>query len=204
MGGGEIAIIVVIAVIITFCLFLYISNSKKIKQKAKAEKEKKEQEEAKPKQATEESTKEKVKKIVEENSIAVENYIKDTLLKEELESKERNKDIMFEEVSEDEVLKPVDNGDFESGAIVLGQKQSTIHTFEDNYDDENNYGMNTISITNELDSKEDDVISHKHKKFDIEHHASEIVDKTVSSEINDLSNSAKAVIMSGVFDKVDD
>lgn len=208
MGGGEIAIIVVIAVLIVFCAFLYVSNSKKIKQKAKAEKEKAEKEKAQVSSESkqpQESTEQQVKKIVEENSIAVENYIKDTLLKEELEAKERNQDIKFEEVSETELLKPLDNGDYESGAIILGKKQTTVHTFAEDYDDdENNYGMNTINITNELDAEEEDIISSKHKKFDIERSDSEVIDKTVSAEINDLSKSAKAVIISGLFDKVDD
>ncbi len=204
MGGGEIAIIIVIALIIITCVILYLSNSKKIKQKAKLEKENKEKSEVKPEEKAKDETKEKIKKIVQENSIQVENYIKDALLEDEIKAEELNKSIKFEEVSQEEILKPVDNGDFESGAIILGQKQTVVHTFaEDEEEDEDVGGMNTISITNELDSVEDEIISSKHKEFNIKRNKEDVIDKTVGSEINNLSKNAKAVVISGLFDKID-
>ena len=152
-----------------------------------------------------EETKEKIKKIVQENSIQVENYIKDALLEDEIKAEELNKSIKFEEVSQEEILKPVDNGDFESGAIILGQKQTVVHTFvEDEEEDEDVGGMNTISITNELDSVEDEIISSKHKEFNIKRNKEDVIDKTVGSEINNLSKNAKAVVISGLFDKIDE
>lgn len=205
MGGGEIAIIIVIALIIITCVILYLSNSKKIKQKAKLEKENKEKSEVKPEEKAKDETKEKVKKIVQENSIQVENYIKDALLEDEIKAEALNKSIKFEEVSQEEILKPVDNGDFESGAIILGQKQTVVHTFaEYEEDDEDVGGMNTISITNELDSVEDEIISSKHKEFNIKRNKEDVIDKTVGSEINNLSKNAKAVVISGLFDKIDE
>ncbi len=205
MGGGEIAIIIVIALIIITCVILYLSNSKKIKQKAKLEKENKEKSEVKPEEKAKDETKEKIKKIVQENSIQVENYIKDALLEDEIKAEELNKSIKFEEVSQEEILKPVDNGDFESGAIILGQKQTVVHTFvEDEEEDEDVGGMNTISITNELDSIEDEIISSKHKEFNIKRNKEDVIDKTVGSEINNLSKNAKAVVISGLFDKIDE
>ena len=205
MGGGEIAIIIVIALIIITCAILYLSNSKKIKQKVKLEKENKEKSEVKPEEKAKDETKEKIKKIVEENSIQVENYIKDALLEDEIKAEELNKSIKFEEVSQEEILKPVDNGDFESGAIILGQKQTVVHTFvEDEEEDEDVGGMNTISITNELDSVEDEIISSKHKEFNIKRNKEDVIDKTVGSEINNLSKNAKAVVISGLFDKIDE
>ena len=205
MGGGEIAIIIVIALIIITCVILYLSNSKKIKQKAKLEKENKEKSEVKPEEKAKDETKEKIKKIVQENSIQVENYIKDALLEDEIKAEELNKSIKFEEVSQEEILKPVDNGDFESGAIILGQKQTVVHTFaEYEEEDEDVGGMNTISITNELDSVEDEIISSKHKEFNIKRNKEDVIDKTVGSEINNLSKNAKAVVISGLFDKIDE
>ncbi len=205
MGGGEIAIIIVIALIIITCVILYLSNSKKIKQKAKLEKENKEKSEVKPEEKAKDETKEKIKKIVQENSIQVENYIKDALLEDEIKAEELNKSIKFEEVSQEEILKPVDNGDFESGAIILGQKQTVVHTFaEYEEEDEDVGGMNTISITNELDSIEDEIISSKHKEFNIKRNKEDVIDKTVGSEINNLSKNAKAVVISGLFDKIDE
>ncbi len=205
MGGGEIAIIIVIALIIITCAILYLSNSKKIKQKVKLEKENKEKSEVKPEEKAKDETKEKIKKIVQENSIQVENYIKDALLEDEIKAEELNKSIKFEEVSQEEILKPVDNGDFESGAIILGQKQTVVHTFvEDEEEDEDVGGMNTISITNELDSVEDEIISSKHKEFNIKRNKEDVIDKTVGSEINNLSKNAKAVVISGLFDKIDE
>ncbi len=205
MGGGEIAIIIVIALIIITCVILYLSNSKKIKQKAKLEKENKEKSEVKPEEKAKDETKEKIKKIVQENSIQVENYIKDALLEDEIKAEELNKSIKFEEVSQEEILKPVDNGDFESGAIILGQKQTVVHTFvEDEEEDEDVGGMNTISITNELDSVEEEIISSKHKEFNIKRNKEDVIDKTVGSEINNLSKNAKAVVISGLFDKIDE
>ena len=205
MGGGEIAIIIVIALIIITCAILYLSNSKKIKQKVKLEKENKEKSEVKPEEKANDETKEKIKKIVQENSIQVENYIKDALLEDEIKAEELNKSIKFEEVSQEEILKPVDNGDFESGAIILGQKQTVVHTFvEDEEEDEDVGGMNTISITNELDSVEDEIISSKHKEFNIKRNKEDVIDKPVGSEINNLSKNAKAVVISGLFDKIDE
>ena len=205
MGGGEIAIIIVIALIIITCAILYLSNSKKIKQKVKLEKENKEKSEVKPEEKAKDETKEKIKKIVQENSIQVENYIKDALLEDEIKAEELNKSIKFEEVSQEDILKPVDNGDFESGAIILGQKQTVVHTFvEDEEEDEDVGGMNTISITNELDSVEDEIISSKHKEFNIKRNKEDVIDKTVGSEINNLSKNAKAVVISGLFDKIDE
>ena len=205
MGGGEIAIIIVIALIIITCAILYLSNSKKIKQKVKLEKENKEKSEVKPEEKAKDETKEKIKKIVQENSIQVENYIKDALLEDEIKAEELNKSIKFEEVSQEEILKPVDNGDFESGAIILGQKQTVVHTFaEYEEEDEDVGGMNTISITNELDSVEDEIISSKHKEFNIKRNKEDVIDKTVGSEINNLSKNAKAVVISGLFDKIDE
>ena len=205
MGGGEIAIIIVIALIIITCAILYLSNSKKIKQKVKLEKENKEKSEVKPEEKAKDETKEKIKKIVQENSIQVENYIKDALLEDEIKAEELNKSIKFEEVSQEEILKPVDNGDFESGAIILGQKQTVVHTFvEDEEEDEDVGGMNTISITNELDSVEDEIISSKHKESNIKRNKEDVIDKTVGSEINNLSKNAKAVVISGLFDKIDE
>ncbi len=205
MGGGEIAIIIVIALIIITCVILYLSNSKKIKQKVKLEKENKEKSEVKPEEKAKDETKEKIKKIVQENSIQVENYIKDALLEDEIKAEELNKSIKFEEVSQEEILKPIDNGDFESGAIILGQKQTVVHTFvEDEEEDEDVGGMNTISITNELDSVEDEIISSKHKEFNIKRNKEDVIDKTVGSEINNLSKNAKAVVISGLFDKIDE
>ena len=205
MGGGEIAIIIVIALIIITCAILYLSNSKKIKQKVKLEKENKEKSEVKPEEKAKDETKEKIKKIVQENSIQVENYIKDALLEDEIKAEELNNSIKFEEVSQEEILKPVDNGDFESGAIILGQKQTVVHTFvEDEEEDEDVGGMNTISITNELDSVEDEIISSKHKEFNIKRNKEDVIDKTVGSEINNLSKNAKAVVISGLFDKIDE
>ncbi len=205
MGGGEIAIIVVIALIIITCVILYLSNSKKIKQKAKLEKENKEKSEVKPEEKAKDETKEKIKKIVQENSIQVENYVKDALLEDEIKAEALNKSIKFEEVSQEEILKPVDNGDFESGAIILGKKQTVVHTFaEDDEEDEDVGGMNTISITNELDSVEEEIISSKHKEFNIKRNKEDVIDKTVGSEINNLSKNAKAVVISGLFDKIDE
>ena len=205
MGGGEIAIIIVIALIIITCAILYLSNSKKIKQKVKLEKENKEKSEVKPEEKAKDETKEKIKKIVQENSIQVENYIKDALLEDEIKAEELNKSIKFEEVSQEEILKPVDNGDFESGAIILGQKQTVVHTFaEYEEEDEDVGGMNTISITNELDSVEEEIISSKHKEFNIKRNKEDVIDKTVGSEINNLSKNAKAVVISGLFDKIDE
>ena len=205
MGGGEIAIIIVIALIIITCAILYLSNSKKIKQKVKLEKENKEKSEVKPEEKAKDETKEKIKKIVQENSIQVENYIKDALLEDEIKAEELNKSIKFEEVSQEEILKPVDNGNFERGALVLGQKQTVVHTFvEDEEEDEDVGGMNTISITNELDSVEDEIISSKHKEFNIKRNKEDVIDKTVGSEINNLSKNAKAVVISGLFDKIDE
>lgn len=205
MGGGEIAIIIIIALIIITCVVLYLSNSKKIKQKVKLEKENKEKSEVKPEEKAKDETKEKIKKIVQENSIQVENYIKDALLEDEIKAEELNKSIKFEEVSQEEILKPVDNGDFESGAIILGQKQTVVHTFaEYEEEDEDVGGMNTISITNELDSVEDEIISSKHKEFNIKRNKEDVIDKTVGSEINNLSKNAKAVVISGLFDKIDE
>lgn len=205
MGGGEIAIIIVIALIIITCVILYLSNSKKIKQKAKLEKENKEKSEVKPEEKAKDETKEKIKKIVQENSIQVENYIKDALLEDEIKAEELNKSIKFEEVSQEEILKPVDNGDFESGAIILGKKQTVVHTFaEDDEEDEDVGGMNTVSITNELDSVEEEIISSKHKEFNIKRNKEDVIDKTVGSEINNLSKNAKAVVISGLFDKIDE
>ena len=205
MGGGEIAIIIVIALIIITCAILYLSNSKKIKQKVKLEKENKEKSEVKPEEKAKDETKEKIKKIVQENSIQVENYIKDALLEDEIKAEELNKSIKFEEVSQEEILKPVDNGDFESGAIILGQKQTVVHTFDEyEEEDEDVGGMNTISITNELDSVEEEIISSKHKEFNIKRNKEDVIDKTVGSEINNLSKNAKAVVISGLFDKIDE
>ena len=205
MGGGEIAIIIVIALIIITCVILYLSNSKKIKQKAKLEKENKEKSEVKPEEKAKDETKEKIKKIVQENSIQVENYIKDALLEDEIKAEELNKSIKFEEVSQEEILKPVDNGDFESGAIILGKKQTVVHTFaEDDEEDEDVGGMNTVSITNELDSVEEEIISSKHKEFNIKRNKEDVIDETVGSEINNLSKNAKAVVISGLFDKIDE
>ncbi len=169
------------------------------------EKENKEKSEVKPEEKAKDETKEKIKKIVQENSIQVENYIKDALLEDEIKAEELNKSIKFEEVSQEEILKPVDNGDFESGAIILGQKQTVVHTFaEDEEEDEDVGGMNTISITNELDSIEDEIISSKHKEFNIKRNKEDVIDKTVGSEINNLSKNAKAVVISGLFDKIDE
>ena len=205
MGGGEIAIIVVIALIIITCVILYLSNSKKIKQKAKLEKENKEKSEVKSEEKAKDETKEKIKKIVQENSIQVENYVKDALLEDEIKAEALNKSIKFEEVSQEEILKPVDNGDFESGAIILGKKQTVVHTFaEDDEEDEDVGGMNTISITNELDSVEEEIISSKHKEFNIKRNKEDVIDKTVGSEINNLSKNAKAVVISCLFDKIDE
>ncbi len=127
------------------------------------------------------------------------------MLEDEIKAEELNKSIKFEEVSQEEILKPVDNGDFESGAIILGQKQTVVHTFaEYEEEDEDVGGMNTISITNELDSIEDEIISSKHKEFNIKRNKEDVIDKTVGSEINNLSKNAKAVVISGLFDKIDE
>lgn len=195
MGTTELAIIVGATFLIVFCFLLYNSNTKKINKKAAEEKAAKEK-----KQANEAQAKEKeINSIVEENSIAVENYMKELFLKEELEAKVRNQDVRFEEVSEKEILAPLENGDFESGAIILGKKQTHIHTFDDCNDPDCDC-MDVKNITAKLDLEEQKIISHNHKKFDVARNESS---NSVASEITNLSNGAKAVIISGVLDRID-
>ena len=208
MGTTEIIILIVVVLTIAVFVVVGFDNGKKIKTQQQKDKEKAAAEKAKAEEkpsapAVKEATTEKVKKIVEENSIAVENYIKETLLNDELAANKNNSDIVFEEVSKAEVIKKIDS-EADDNAIIIGKKQSVLHTFADDEEDED-YTMGTQSsaIIDELDNNDDAVISKKYNKFNVETNLDED-EKSVGEEINGLSNKAKAIIVSDLINKNDD
>ena len=131
MGKVEIIILVVVVLFIAVFVFLFLDNSKKIKNNQQKLPEKKQDEVKKDdggKAEKPENLKE-VKQVMEDVSNQSENYLKQLLINDD---GKKSDDINFAEVSEEEILKPIENDDEfeqEEKAIELGKKEKQSSCF---------------------------------------------------------------------------
>lgn len=110
MGKVEIIILVVVVLFIAVFVFLFLDNSKKIKNNQQKLPEKKQDEVKKDdggKAEKPENLKE-VKQVMEDVSNQSENYLKQLLISDD---GKKSDDINFAEVSEEEILKLIENDD---------------------------------------------------------------------------------------------
>ena len=198
MGTTEIVIIFVVVILISVCVIMINANSKRIKldaQKQTAEKK----EGAESGESNAEDNKQTVKQIIEENSIDVENYIKTTFFDEEIKKNEEVEDVQFEEVSKQEVVQSVEQEN-EEQAIVIGKKQASVHIFEED-EDEDMLIIHGGSL-NQMSNDDDEVLINKNSKsFDVIDIEEQTKAEKIKEEINNLSPEAKAVLLTGLFDK---
>jgi hypothetical protein len=175
------------------------ANSKRIKldaQKQTAEKK----EDAESSESKAEDNKQTVKQIIEENSIDVENYIKTTFFDEEIKKNEEVEDVQFEEVSKQEVVQSVEQEN-EEQAIVIGKKQASVHIFEED-EDEDMLIIHGGSLNQMSNDDGDEVLINKNSKsFEVIDIEEQTKAEKIKEEINNLSPEAKAVLLTGLFDK---
>ncbi len=199
MGTTEIVIIFVVVILISVCVIMINANSKRIKldaQKQTAEKK----EGAESGESNSEDNKQTVKQIIEENSIDVENYIKTTFFDEEIKKNEEVEDVQFEEVSKQEVVQSVEQEN-EEQAIVIGKKQASVHIFEED-EDEDMLIIHGGSLNQMSNDDGDEVLINKNSKsFDVIDIEEQTKAEKIKEEINNLSPEAKAVLLTGLFDK---
>ncbi len=200
MGTTEIVIIFVVVILISVCVIMINANSKRIKldaQKQTAEKK----EGAESGESNAEDNKQTVKQIIEENSIDVENYIKTTFFDEEIKKNEEVEDVQFEEVSKQEVVQSVEQEN-EEQAIVIGKKQASVHIFEEDDEDEDMLIVHGGSLNQMSNDDGDEVLINKNSKsFDVIDIEEQTKAEKIKEEINNLSPEAKAVLLTGLFDK---
>lgn len=199
MGTTEIVIIFVVVILISVCVIMINANSKRIKldaQKQTAEKK----EGAESDESKAEDNKQTVKQIIEENSIDVENYIKTTFFDEEIKKNEEVEDVQFEEVSKQEVVQSVEQEN-EEQAIVIGKKQASVHIFEED-EDEDMLIIHGGSLNQMSNDDGDEVLINKNSKsFEVIDLEEQTKAEKIKEEINNLSPEAKAVLLTGLFDK---
>lgn len=186
----EIVVLVVLVLGGAVFVTLYLSNNTKIKK----EKIKKEQEKVALENTKKTEEKNPVKKIVEENSIEVENYIKETLLQDELKNSKVN--VAFAEVETKEILES-DNL-VEDAAIVLGKKKQEVHKLDEDEEIESPFTL-PANLINELDNAEISEIIKANNSFEIENFDED--DNIIKEEISQLSKEGKIVLMSNLLDK---
>lgn len=200
MGKVEIIILVVVVLFIAVFVFLFLDNSKKIKNSQQKPPEKKQDEVKKDGGNPEkpENLKE-VKQVMEDVSNQSENYLKQLLINDE---GKKSDDINFEEVSEEEILKPIENNDEyeqEEKAIELGKKKNKVHVFDELEDD--NFRENTTSVLNELDSNEETeqlIKDNTQSEIKLENFEE---DDSVGEEFKNMSKRMKVLMVSNVFEK---
>ena len=200
MGKVEIIILVAVVLFIAVFVFLFLDNSKKIKNNQQKPPEKKADEVKKDGGNPEkpENLKE-VKKVMEDVSNQSENYLKQLLINDE---GKKSDDINFEEVSEEEILKPIENDDEfeqEEKAIELGKKKNKVHVFDELEDD--NFHENTTSVLNELDSNEETeqlINDNTQSEIKLENFEE---DDSVGEEFKNMSKRMKVLMVSNVFEK---
>lgn len=200
MGKVEIIILVAVVLFIAVFVFLFLDNSKKIKNNQQKSPEKKADEVKKDGGNPEkpENLKE-VKKVMEDVSNQSENYLKQLLINDE---DKKSDDINFEEVSEEEILKPIENDDEfeqEEKAIELGKKKNKVHVFDELEDD--NFHENTTSVLNELDSNEETeqlIKDNTQSEIKLENFEE---DDSVGEEFKNMSKRMKVLMVSNVFEK---
>lgn len=200
MGKVEIIILVAVVLFIAVFVFLFLDNSKKIKNSQQKPPEKKADEVKKDDGNPEkpENLKE-VKKVMEDVSNQSENYLKQLLINDE---GKKSDDINFEEVSEEEILKPIENDDEfeqEEKAIELGKKKNKVHVFDELEDD--NFHENTTSVLNELDSNEETeqlIKGNTQSEIKLENFEE---DDSVGEEFKNMSKRMKVLMVSNVFEK---
>lgn len=201
MGKVEIIILVVVVLFITVFVFLFLDNSKKIKNNQQKQPEKKQDEVKKDdggKAEKPENLKE-VKQVMEDVSNQSENYLKQLLINDD---GKKSDDINFAEVSEEEILKPIENDDEfeqEEKAIELGKKKNKVHVFDELEDD--NFRENTTSVLNELDSNEETeqlIKDNTQSEIKLENFEE---DDSVGEEFKNMSKRMKVLMVSNVFEK---
>lgn len=201
MGKVEIIILVVVVLFITVFVFLFLDNSKKIKNNQQKQPEKKQDEVKKDdggKAEKPENLKE-VKQVMEDVSNQSENYLKQLLINDD---GKKSDDINFAEVSEEEILKPIENDDEfeqEEKAIELGKKKNKVHVFDEIEDD--NFHENTTSVLNELDSNEETeqlIKDNTQSEIKLENFEE---DDSVGEEFKNMSKRMKVLMVSNVFEK---
>ena len=200
MGKVEIIILVAVVLFIAVFVFLFLDNSKKIKNNQQKPPEKKADEVKKDGGNPEkpENLKE-VKKVMEDVSNQSENYLKQLLINDE---GKKDDDINFAEVSEEEILKPIENDDEfeqEEKAIELGKKKNKVHVFDELEDD--NFHENTTSVLNELDSNEETeqlIKDNTQSEIKLENFEE---DDSVGEEFKNMSKRMKVLMVSNVFEK---
>ncbi len=201
MGKVEIIILVVVVLFIAVFVFLFLDNSKKIKNNQQKLPEKKQDEVKKDdggKAEKPENLKE-VKQVMEDVSNQSENYLKQLLINDD---GKKSDDINFAEVSEEEILKPIENDDEfeqEEKAIELGKKKNKVHVFDEIEDD--NFHENTTSVLNELDSNEETeqlIKDNTQSEIKLENFEE---DDSVGEEFKNMSKRMKVLMVSNVFEK---
>ena len=201
MGKVEIIILVVVVLFIAVFVFLFLDNSKKIKNNQQKLPEKKQDEVKKDdggKAEKPENLKE-VKQVMEDVSNQSENYLKQLLINDD---GKKSDDINFAEVSEEEILKPIENDDEfeqEEKAIELGKKKNKVHIFDEIEDD--NFHENTTSVLNELDSNEETeqlIKDNTQSEIKLENFEE---DDSVGEEFKNMSKRMKVLMVSNVFEK---
>ena len=201
MGKVEIIILVVVVLFIAVFVFLFLDNSKKIKNNQQKLPEKKQDEVKKDdggKAEKSENLKE-VKQVMEDVSNQSENYLKQLLINDD---GKKSDDINFAEVSEEEILKPIENDDEfeqEEKAIELGKKKNKVHVFDEIEDD--NFHENTTSVLNELDSNEETeqlIKDNTQSEIKLENFEE---DDSVGEEFKNMSKRMKVLMVSNVFEK---
>ena len=201
MGKVEIIILVVVVLFIAVFVFLFLDNSKKIKNNQQKLPEKKQDEVKKDdggKVEKPENLKE-VKQVMEDVSNQSENYLKQLLINDD---GKKSDDINFAEVSEEEILKPIENDDEfeqEEKAIELGKKKNKVHVFDELEDD--NFHENTTSVLNELDSNEETeqlIKNNTQSEIKLENFEE---DDSVGEEFKNMSKRMKVLMVSNVFEK---
>lgn len=201
MGKVEIIILVVVVLFIAVFVFLFLDNSKKIKNNQQKLPEKKQDEVKKDdggKAEKPENLKE-VKQVMEDVSNQSENYLKQLLINDD---GKKSDDINFAEVSEEEILKPIENDDEfeqEEKAIELGKKKNKVHVFDEIEDD--NFHENTTSVLNELDSNEETeqlIKNNTQSEIKLENFEE---DDSVGEEFKNMSKRMKVLMVSNVFEK---
>lgn len=201
MGKVEIIILVVVVLFIAVFVFLFLDNSKKIKNNQQKLPEKKQDEVKKDdggKAEKPENLKE-VKQVMEDVSNQSENYLKQLLINDD---GKKSDDINFAEVSEEEILKPIENDDEfeqEEKAIELGKKKNKVHIFDEIEDD--NFHENTTSVLNELDSNEETeqlIRDNTQSEIKLENFEE---DDSVGEEFKNMSKRMKVLMVSNVFEK---
>ena len=200
MGKVEIIILVVVVLFIAVFVFLFLDNSKKIKNNQQKLPEKKQDEVKKDggKAEKPENLKE-VKQVMEDVSNQSENYLKQLLINDD---GKKSDDINFAEVSEEEILKPIENDDEfeqEEKAIELGKKKNKVHVLDEIEDD--NFRENTTSVLNELDSNEETeqlIKDNTQSEIKLENFEE---DDSVGEEFKNMSKRMKVLMVSNVFEK---